>query len=1123
MRKTLLSTITAAFLRAVLLSGACFTTFAQTAPTAQTIPFSLTSVQPQVLPAGVAVHRFASVQTTRPVSPGTADLVALASNAGENAGGWRSEGTNGILGIGMLASNSAPAGAVVVALDTRDKSGLVVKWKARIRYLQGSRDNSLAIQARIGNTGNFTNLGSVSEVFSTTTYNTVGDSASYSLALPDSLAGIELLQLRWVYWESAGSSGSRDRIALDDVSIEEEVTGPDITAPTISALAPADNAINVQTTAALSLTFSENVVKNTGSFTITNANDNTTQVIDVASANVTVAGAKVSISGVTLVNSTSYHITLTANSFADEAGNDFAGIADAQTWNFTTIAPPGTVTKISAIQGSGQLAALTGEYTIEGIVTRTFPGATGLSGFYVQEEDADADGDPLTSEAIFVYNVSADPVGEVSPSQGDKVRLTGEVIDFVSTTSGVTTRLTEIKTLTTFENLGASSLPTPVAVKLPVANVADLERYEGMLADLSANSGNLAVTEFFELGRYGQVLLSVDGATNQPGTDARLDQYTQFNAPSVSGYAAYMGELAKRQIILDDGSTRQNPDPIIFGRGGNPLSAGNTLRGGDLVSNIIGILDERLEGYRIQSATGINFQPANERPATIPGLAASGTTPSLRIASANVLNYFVNLDVSGDEYRGANTAAEFERQKAKIVKALIRSQGDVIGLMEIQSNGATPITALKDLENGLNADPEGSGTYAFIDPATTGASISTDAITVGILYKKDKVTPLGNAATLTTSPAFDLVGRRPLAQTFTQNSNGEVFSVVVNHFKSKGSSSGGEGDADANDGQGFSNGTRSRQATDLASWLATRPTGTTDPDYLILGDLNAYAKENPITILETAGYGNLLPASSYSYVFDGQFGSLDHALASKSLSNQVTGAAKWHINADEPSVLDYNTEFKSTGQVASLYSGDHYRAADHDPVLVGLFLDKSLPVTYISFSGNLNGGKVTLNWKTSQETDNEGFEVLRSGNGRDFEAIGYVEGNATTTQQSTYSFDDHQIESGKIYYYRLKQMDLNGNMEMSRVIAVKTASSDKSVIVFPNPGAGQFTLSGKDVNKASVKMFSVLGEQIQVTVSPAESGDELVVTAKTRLLPGLYYVNFTTGSGVNDTVKVVVQ
>lgn len=72
----------------------------------------------------------------------------------------------------------------------------------------------------------------------------------------------------------------------------------------------------------------------------------------------------------------------------------------------------------------------------------------------------------------------------------------------------------------------------------------------------------------------------------------------------------------------------------------------------------------------------------------------------------------------------------------------------------------------------------------------------------------------------------------------------------------------------------------------------------------------------------------------YSYVFEGRSGELDHALVGRDLLRRVTGAAIWHINADEARILDYNTEFNPPG----LYRPDAFRSSDHDPVLVGLRL-----------------------------------------------------------------------------------------------------------------------------------------------------------------------------------------
>ena len=78
-----------------------------------------------------------------------------------------------------------------------------------------------------------------------------------------------------------------------------------------------------------------------------------------------------------------------------------------------------------------------------------------------------------------------------------------------------------------------------------------------------------------------------------------------------------------------------------------------------------------------------------------------------------------------------------------------------------------------------------------------------------------------------------------------------------------------------------------------------------------------------------------LGASAYSYQFAGQSGTLDCALANAALRPQVTGASVWHINGDEPVVMNYNLEFK-TDDPFSL--ADPFGASDHDPVVIGLNL-----------------------------------------------------------------------------------------------------------------------------------------------------------------------------------------
>ena len=288
------------------------------------------------------------------------------------------------------------------------------------------------------------------------------------------------------------------------------------------------------------------------------------------------------------------------------------------------------------------------------------------------------------------------------------------------------------------------------------------------------------------------------------------------------------------------------------------------------------------------------------------------------------------------ECRGANTDFEFQRQRTKIIKAILGLDASVVGLMEIENN---PSASTQNLVDGLNA-ATAPGTWAFINTGTIG----TDAIKVALIYRPAEVTPVGAFAILdstsTSASTTRATGPR-LHRHSTRTAGG--FTVVVNHLKSKGSDCGGAPDDDLSlGGAGNCNLTRTRAAEALVDWIAEDPTNSGDRDVLVIGDLNSYAQEAPIDVFRDAGYVDTLAESlgsdAYSFVFQGQSGYLDHGLASPTLAAQVTGAAEWHINADEPPVLDYNDDFKSPNHVNTLYAPTPYRSSDHDPLVVGLDL-----------------------------------------------------------------------------------------------------------------------------------------------------------------------------------------
>jgi uncharacterized protein len=718
---------------------------------------------------------------------------------------------------------------------------------------------------------------------------------------------------------------------FDGIGVHSTGPAPDV-APTVASTVPVDGASGVPEGESVTVAFSEAVDAADGAFTLDCAD---------SSVPVTVSGGPTTFSidpDTALPAGADCTLTVHAAQVTDLDGEPTTMAAD-DVITFT-VAESGpvcdhTFTPIPQIQGSGTDAAVTGPVSTEGIVVGDYEGPSpALRGFYLQ--DATGDNDPGTSDAIFVFDG-----GDNLVQLGDSVHVTGTVSEFQGQTQ-----------INAFDEdvavCGSGETVAPTSVTLPFTDGLDKERYEGMLVELTQE---LTVTEHFQLGRFGQVLLSSGG---------RLAQPTNVVLPGQESNALQAANDLN-QILVDDASQAQNLDPILFGRGGEPLSAGNTLRGGDTATGIVGVMTYTWGGnsaspndYRVRpvGAMGgdIDFEAVNDRPA-----APDEVGGDLKVASFNVLNYFNTFGnacrggVAGEpmECRGADDTFEQDRQADKIVAAIQGLDADVVGVIEIENDGYGPDSALQDLVNRINAEM-GTGTYDFIDVDERSGQVDAlgdDAIKVGMLYKPASVRPIARTAVLNTDSFVNDANGQPsnrpaLAQMFADDDNGRV-TVVVNHLKSKGSDC-EPLDKDRNDGQGNCNQTRTDAAAELADWLATSPTGHKDADALVMGDLNSYAQEDPIRALRSAGYTDLVSKyegrDAYSYVFDGQWGYLDHALASKSLTPQVTGTTTWHINADEPAILDYNDDFKSPSQVESLYAPDAYRSSDHDPVLVGLQL-----------------------------------------------------------------------------------------------------------------------------------------------------------------------------------------
>lgn len=644
---------------------------------------------------------------------------------------------------------------------------------------------------------------------------------------------------------------------------------------------------------------------------------------------------------------------------------------------------------ISEIQGSGADSAFVGAQTrVSAVVTRIE-----ANGFWLQEEDADADGNALTSEGIFVFTG-----GGFAVELGNLVEVTGTVDEFFG--------LTQIDTVTAV-NVISDLVPTPTAAQiiLDPETVQNFEAIEGMLVSVTSGTPDpLTVITNFNLDRFGQIEISA-GVQYQP--TQLFDAQTQADE-----IAALAQANENARLLLDDGNSQQNPDGYAYLPGGpgdtgngfldagdNFGEGGSTLRlGAELTAPVEGVLTFAFGDYQVNVSEQLDIDEATNS-------GARQATPddvggNIQVASINVLNYFTTLDQGSNgtgpsgtlDPRGADTAEELERQTDALVDMIQGTGAEAFAIQEIENNGFGEGSAIATLVDELNSAPGSIGTYGFANP-TEGLDsefLGTDAITTGILYDTAKLRLVHSefivfeeASAATTfalaeplnavASSDDQLGnfqrnRPSVAATFEDIESGETFTLVSSHFKSKGDSNlqdvvddaqaaldagsteitQAQIDAliadpnfDQGNGQGFWNQVRADAAAELIDWLETSYNGGGTSNYLLLGDLNAYAQEDPVQVLtDDNGLTDLIDTfigqdDAYSFVFDGQRGALDHGLADDVLAAAVTGATEWHINADEPDLLNYDTSFKNPG----FFAGGPYAASDHDPLIIGLDLD----------------------------------------------------------------------------------------------------------------------------------------------------------------------------------------
>ncbi len=575
------------------------------------------------------------------------------------------------------------------------------------------------------------------------------------------------------------------------------------------------------------------------------------------------------------------------------------------------------LTLISAVQGPGSSSPISGsDVTVEASVTAIYPD---LGGFMVQEEPGDVDGLRSSSEGVFVTPPSGFDFDSLS--RFDIVQVTGEVEENFGNTQ-----------------IDASAVAVcdadpveiaPEAFSLP-AGSNEREAREGMLV---VTTQDLTVTSLFTAYRFGELGVSASGILRQP---------SDVFAPGSPQAMALEDANADNLLFIDDRGE--------FGNANAPWFGDPNERAGDIVeAGVVGTLffsfgDHLLEPIEFPEVVDGSPTFADREPAPY---FAGGTD----IGAFNVLNYF-NTFGDSDVLRGAQSQEEFDVQSAKIVNAILEMDAAVLGLMELENDyedsfDGDPSTepSIETLVGQLN-EAAGSDLYDWVrvpealltNEGLGGGGLGPDAIAVGIIYQPHRATMVGDVAT------FDIdalltgedtnKNRVPLAASF--DIDGQVVTVVVNHFKSKGSACddvvvpAGFGDGQDDPQTGNCDLVREYAAERVVDWVRTKPTGVNSPDTFVVGDLNSYAEEDPIRIFERAGYLDLVDRfdpGAFTFKFDGRYGRLDYIMASPSAKRLVDDAEVWQLNSPEPYGYLYFNEYIDLTAYAS---------SDHDAVLAAI-------------------------------------------------------------------------------------------------------------------------------------------------------------------------------------------
>ncbi|WP_296342797.1 choice-of-anchor I family protein [Reyranella sp.] len=1041
---------------------------------------------------------------------GAIDVIANQSNPNTLTSGGVAEFEITDPTVALNGSGTADAPSLVLYLDASGRQDVRVQFNAR--DVDGSTDDAqqqVNVQYRIGSSGAWTNVpgGYLADA---TTVNAANQVTAIDVTLPAAANNQPQVEVRIL---STNALGNDEWVGIDDINVSSATFtgGADVTAPTLTSSNPVDNATGIAASADIVLTFNEAVKAGTGDITVTDGAGDV-RVITLGAIDpdgtVTINGTQVAIDLATnLASNKAYDVVVAAGAIKDAAGNNFAGIA-LDALDFTTAAAV-PLTAIGAIQGAGHTSALVGNtVATQGVVT-----AIDSNGFYIQ--DATGDGNAATSDAIFVFTSGAPTV-----TLGHLVKVTGKVSEFTDPAAAPGSLSITQLTAPVIEGKGvgpaivATQIGGSAGLKPPTSNLDDdglttfdpvndgidfFESLEGMLVTVKTP---VAVSP---TNSFGEIYTIVDNDDN-PANGLNTNSPTERGGVGISGGATSFGntntvggDFNPERIQIDD-------DSGIFAAASPLVSVGAKL------SDVTGVVSYGFGNYEISPTQAYTVTAPSALTAEVTTLV--GSAQRLTIGNYNV----ENLD-PGDG------AAKFNALAQQIVTNL--KAPDILSLQEVQdNNGATndtvisAATTLQMLVDAIKTASGGAVQYAFQDNPFIGDDLNGGEpggnIRNAFLYRVDRGVDLiesslrtidANGAPTTAVGGNGAAGhpfnasRPPLVADFTFN--GQIVTVIDNHFSSKGGSGALMGTQPPING---AEPARAAQAQAVNTFVDSLLATNLAAKVVVAGDLNEFEFEEPMQVLAgkatyldgpdadsvpefTAGgtavlssLSDMLPVNQrYDYVFDGSSQSLDQMY--------VTNAARAGAQYD---IVHINAEFAN-------------QASDHD-ALVGSF-DMSTPISTtptgaidIAVKGSLTlaGAEISAFDAASGRlftTSNAGLQVVNLANPAapsliatvDFKTLGFA-----TTDVTSVTVKDgivavalpaaDKTQPGKVVFLKASDHTLLGSVAVGALPDMVTFTPDGKKVLVANEG--EIDASGADA-PGSVSIIDISGGVAAATVQTA--------------------------------------